>query len=414
MPNRKPTVALFIETSRAYGRGLCLGIADYARSHGDWTFLIQERDLRGGIPEWLESWNGDGILCRLSDPELAELFARANCPVVDLYGQIRHPTIPFLDTDAAAVARMAARFFVNSAFSNFAYCGFPGLWFSDDREAAFEKEIGRFGAKLHIYQPPVAWSVTDVARREALHPAGSPELARWISSLPQRTAILACNDVRAQQLIRMAAQIDRRIPEDLAVMGVDDDLLICELCTPRLTSIQPDTHTLGYTAAHWLHQLMLGKKPPYHELLVSPLQITERASTDTIASDDEVLVKALRFIRDHAHERIDATRVIQHVGLARSTVETRFRSSLGRTIKAEITRARVNRAAILLRETSMKLDEVAHACGFATSSHFLRIFKQQFRVTPGVFRGNPTLSDPIQFDNEFVKTGDTQWPSPLP
>jgi LacI family transcriptional regulator len=402
MPKRKPTVALFIETSRAYGRGLCLGIAEYARSHGEWNFLIQERDLRGGIPEWLENWNGDGILCRLSDPELANLFARANCPVIDLYGQIRHPDIPFLDTDATAVAEMAARFFVNSAFSNFAFCGFPGLWFSDDREAAFKREISRFGAQLHIYQPPVSWSVTDVASREALHPTGSPALARWIRSLPPRTAILACNDVRAQLLVKAAARVGRPVPEDLAVMGVDDDHLICELCNPRLTSVRPDTRALGYTAAHWLHQLMLGKKPPYHELLVSPLQITERASTDTIASEDKVLVKALRFIRDHALERIDATRVIQHVGLARSSVETRFRSILGRTIKAEITRARVNRAAILLRKTSMNLDMIANACGFATASHFLRIFKQQYGVTPGAFRGNPTFSGPAQFDNEIV------------
>jgi LacI family transcriptional regulator len=131
-------------------------------------------------------------------------------------------------------------------------------------------------------------------------------------------------------------------------------------------------------------------------------------STDTIASDDKVLVKALRFIRDHAHERIDATRVIQHVGLARSSVETRFRSSLGRTIKSEITRARVNRAAILLRETTMNLDEIAHACGFATASHFLRIFKQVKGVTPGAFRSNPTFATPPELGNEFVRTGDIQ------
>jgi LacI family transcriptional regulator len=386
---RKPTVALFIETSRAYGRDLCLGIADYARSHGEWNFLIQERDLRGGIPEWLAGWKGDGILCRLSDPELAELFANARCPVVDLYGQIRHPGIPFLDTDAVAVADMAARFFVNSAFSHFAFCGFPGLWFSDDRGKAFETAIARFGARLHVYQPPVAWNVTDVARRESLHPSGSPQLTKWLASLPPRTAILACNDVRAQQLVMVAASIGRGIPEDLAVMGVDDDHLICELCTPRLTSIRPDTHTLGYTAAHWLHQLMTGKKPPYHELLVAPLQITERASTDTIASDDEVLVKALRFIRDHAHEAIDASRVIAHVGLARSSVEQRFRQTLGRTIKAEITRARINRASVLLRETRMNLETIAHACGFATASHFVRIFKQENGTTPGVFRTKP-------------------------
>lgn len=394
MPDRKPTVALFIETSRAYGRGLCLGIADYARSHGEWNFLIQERDLRGGIPEWLESWDGDGILCRLSDPELAELFAKAACPVIDLYGQIRHPKIPFLDTDATAVAEMAARFFINSTFTNFAFCGFPGLWFSDDRQAAFEKSIGRFGARLKVYQPPVAWSVTDVARRESLHPSGSPQLAEWIASLPPRTAILACNDVRAQQLIQMAARIGRSVPEDLAVMGVDDDQLICELSMPRLTSVRPDTHTLGYTAAHWLHQLMQGRKLPFQQLLVPPVQITERASTDTIASDDPVLVKALRFIRDHAHERIDATQVVEHVGLARSSVETRFRSNVGRTIRTEITRARVNRAAVLLKETTMTLDEVARACGFATASHFIRIFKQQKGVTPGSFRSDPPLLSP--------------------
>lgn len=386
MPDRKPTVALFIETSRAYGRGLCLGIADYARNHGEWNFLIQERDLRGGIPEWLESWEGAGILCRLSDPDLADLFARADCPVIDIYGQIRHPHIPFLDTDATAVAEMAARFFVNSAFSNFAYCGFPGLWFSDDRSSSFAAAIARFGAEVHIYEPPTAWKVSDVARRESLHPSGSPELEKWIRSLPPRTAVLACNDVRAQQLIKVAAKIGRRIPEDIAVMGVDDDQLLCELCTPRLTSIRPDTHALGYTAAHWLHQLMQGKKLPYHHLLVPPLQITERASADTIASDDEVLVKALRFIRDHAHERIDAGQVIEHLGLARSTVETRFKTAIGRTIKAEIIRARIARSVVLLRETRMSLEEIAHACGFATASHFLRIFKQEQGMTPGSFR----------------------------
>ncbi|MCB1133585.1 MAG: helix-turn-helix domain-containing protein, partial [Verrucomicrobiae bacterium] len=157
---------------------------------------------------------------------------------------------------------------------------------------------------------------------------------------------------------------------------------------PRLTSIRPDTHALGYTAAHWLHQLMEGKELPYTSLLLPPVQITERASTDTVASDDPVLVKALRFIRDHAHERIDATRVIEHVGLARSSVETRFRSAIGRTIKAEITRARVSRAAVLLRETSLNLEEIAHACGFATSSHFLRIFKKEKGLTPGSFRSD--------------------------
>jgi LacI family transcriptional regulator len=382
----KPTVALFIETSRAYGRGLCLGIAEYARNHGDWNFLIQERDLRGGIPEWLASWRGDGILCRLSDPALADLFAGAGCPVIDLYGQIRHPDIPYLDTDAHAVAGLAARFFINSAFTRFAYCGFPGLWFSDERCEAFRAAIGKFGAVAHVYEPPAGWKVADVAKRENLHPSGSRELHDWVRALPARTAILACNDVRAQQLLQVAAALGRKVPEDLAVLGVDDDEMLCELSSPRLSSIRPDTRGLGYTAAHWLHLRMQGRETPCRHLLLPPLCIAERTSTDAIASEDPILVKALRHIRDHAHEAIDATSVARHVGRSRSLVDGRFRGGLGRSIRAEITRARIARAAILLRETDMPLAEIARACGFATASHFLRVFKQTEGRTPGHFR----------------------------
>lgn len=393
IPSEKATVALFVETSRAYGRGLCLGIADYARTHGEWSFLIQEKDLRSsGIPEWLESWHGDGILCRISDPKLAEVFAAARCPVIDLYGQVRHSKIPYLDTDATAVADMAARFFMNAAFTNFAFCGFPGLWFSDERCNAFQRSLARFGAEPAIYDPPARVRMTDVAAREALHPDGSPELKAWVASLPRRTAIFACNDIRAHQLAKVAQLVGRQIPEDLAIMGVDDDKVVCELCTPRLTSIQPDTRAIGYTGAHWLHLLMQGKRLPYSSLLIPPVQIIERSSTDTVASDDPVLVSALRFIRDHSHESLDASKVIRHVGLTRSPVEARFRQVLGRSIKSEITRVRIARARVLLRETRKSMDEIAHACGFATASHFLRIFKQEEGVTPGTFRAD--IRDP--------------------
>jgi LacI family transcriptional regulator len=383
----KPTVALLIETSRGYGRELCLGIAEYARQHGEWNFVLQERDLRSGsVPEWLSTWKGDGILCRLSDPALAAALAAAHCPVVDTYGQNRHPEIPFLDTDAEAVANMAARFFVNSAFTNFAFCGFPGLWFSDDRSAAFEKVIHRFGSSVNIYHPPLSWKSDDVARREALHPAGSPELEKWILSLPPNTAILACNDIRAQQLLRVAERIGRQIPEDLAVMGVDDDEVLCELTNPRLTSIKPDARMIGYTAAHWLHQLMLGKKLAYKSLLVPPLNVNERASTDVIASDDKYFVTALRYIRNHVQESIDVNQVVAQTKRSRSSIESRFKKFLGRSIKDEIIRTRIARSAILLRETSMTLQEVAVACGFVTASHFCRVFKQTEGVTPSTLR----------------------------
>ena len=386
-PNpRKPTVALLIESSRSYGREICLGAAEYAHQHGEWNFVLQEHDLRTGVPEWLKTWKGDGILCRIYDKKLAAALAKAKCPVVDTYGQSRNPSIPFLDTDAAATAEMAARFFVNATFKNFAFCGFPGLWFSDERSKAFVTAIKKYGSDVHVYQPPKSWSSPDVARREALHPVGSKALQQWITDLPRGTAILACNDIRAQQLIKVAASCQRKIPDDLAVMGVDDDEMICELTTPRLSSIKPDARNLGYTGARWLHLLMQGKTLPYHNLLIPPLHITERASTDIIASDDELFTIAVRYIRKHVQEGIDVNKVISHTQRSRSSLESRFKKHLGRSIKEEITRARIARAVILLRDTTMTQQEIADASGFATNSHFSRIFKQNQGLTPGQLR----------------------------
>lgn len=382
----RPTVALLVETSRAYGRGLCRGIASFAQAHGEWNFVIQEGDLRSGLPAWLPGWKGDGILCRLHHAEASEMLARAPCPVVDIFGRVRHPDIPFLDTDADAVAEMAVRFFLNAAFDRFAYCGYPGLWFSDERGSAFSKHLEKLGFAPEVYQPPLVWKSQDVAARESLHTAGSTELESWIRTLPPKTAILACNDVRAQQLLAVAARVGRKVPDDLAVMGVDDDEVICELTHPRLTSIRPDTHGLGYTAAYWLHLLMQGTPLPRRSLLMPPLGITERASTDVVASSDPLFVEAARFIRSNLKSGIDAKSVVSHVGCSRSTLEGRFRILLGRSIKGEITRVRLMRAKILLRETRLTVEQVANACGFATASHFSRVFKEFERITPGGFR----------------------------
>lgn len=398
----RPTVALLIETSRAYGRGLCRGIAAFAHAHGEWNFVIQECDLRGGIPDWLSNWRGDGILCRLYDRELSELMAKAPCPVVDIFGRIRHPDIPYLDTDADAVAGMAVRFFLDAAFDQFAYCGYPGLWFSDERGNAFAKHLQKLGFVPEVYHPPLVWKSQDVAARESLHAGGSSELEAWVKSLPPKTAILACNDVRAQQLLAVAARVGRRVPDDIAVMGVDDDEVICELTNPRLTSIRPDTHGLGYTAAYWLHLLMQGAPLPKHSLLMPPLGITERASTDVVASNDALFVEAARFIRSNVNLGIDAKAVVSQAGCSRSTLEGRFRSLLGRSIKDEITRVRVMRARILLRETRMTVEQIASACGFATASHFSRVFKESEKITPGRFRGDWDQCDRLDFVDHEV------------
>ncbi len=382
----KPTVALLIETSRAYGREICLGVADYARNHGEWNFILREGDLDAGMPKWFKDWKGDGIICRLSNPELADVLGEARCPVIDTYGHIRHPSIPFIDTDADAVGAMAANFFVDAAFTSFAYCGYSNIKFSDERSEAFRRALGKQSSGLMVYRSPIERNSPDVTEREGQYPGGSPELVAWVASLPPHTAILACNDVRAQQLLNAAAQAGRIVPDDLAVMGVDDDQVLCELSNPRLSSIHPDARSIGYTAAHWLDAKMKGESVKYRELLIPPLRVVERSSTDIIASEDEIFVTSLRFIRDHISDGIDVNAVVDHAGRSRSYVDSRFRKILGRSVKEEIDRVRIAKSAILLSETSRSLGQIATDCGFATASHFSRIFKATHGITPGAYR----------------------------
>lgn len=382
-------IAVLVETSRAYGRGIYQGIADYARAQGPWVFTVQERDLRGGIPEWIENWEGDGILCRAFSPELAELLANAPCPVVDLYGRIQHPDIPWLDTDPEAVAKLAIDFYLDAAFTSFAFCGFRGLWFSDQREKAFVSYLKKMGFPCATYEPPSSFERQDVAMREALHPAGSKYIQNWVRELPRGTAILACNDIRAQQLAAAARMAGRKVPDELAIMGVDNDEIICRFANPSISSVEPDTRHLGYTGAAWLHRLILGETLPAHSAMIPPIRIVERTSTDLIASDDEVFVKALRFIRRLSDQRTQVDDVLAHVKRSRNTVENRFRKILGHSIRDEITMTRIRRARILLRQTRWPLHRIAEASGFATTAHFCRAFKQANGLTPTQYRLRP-------------------------
>lgn len=386
MTPKKPRIAVLIETSRAYGRGIFQGIADYARTHGPWEFTVQERDLRSGIPEWIRSWEGDGILCRAFNPEVAEFLANAPCPVIDLYGRIQHPKIPWLDSNPDGIAQMAVEFYLNAAFTSFAFCGFHGLWFSDQREKAFVAQLKKLGFPCSVYDPPPSFERQDVAVREGLHPEGSNSIREWVAALPKGAGILACNDVRAQQLTAAALKVGRKVPDELAIMGVDNDEIICRFSNPSLTSVEPDTRLLGYTGAAWLDRLMKGDTLPAHSALIDPVRIRERTSTDLIASEDEVFVKALRFIRRLSDQRTQVEDVLQHVGLSRNTVESRFRKILGHSIRDEITAARIRRSRLLLQQTRWPLHKVAEASGFATTAHFCRAFKQAEGQTPSQFR----------------------------
>jgi len=331
MSKHLPQIALLIESSRNYGRGILRGIARYAHAHGPWSFFVQERELHSGIPKWLQNWKGDGIIARIENRGMAAQLLKLDCPVVDVLGSFRFQGVPAFDTDAMAVAKMAADFFLKAGFKHFAFSGYQGIPFSDRRAAAFSKYLAENGR--NVEEMPAVPRVGDASHIQAIEQHGmmaNQTTARWLNARPHPLAVLACNDVRAQQILNACRKHNIRVPEEVAVMGVDNDDVLCNLCEPPLTSIEPNTDLLGYEAAAVLAQAMAGKKVSTQFAQISPLRLLERASTDVIAMDDLVMVQAVRFIRHEVSSGIAVKDVLAHVSRSRTDMEQRFRRWLGR------------------------------------------------------------------------------------
>lgn len=382
-----PKVALLIESSRNYGRGILRGIAQYAHVHGPWSFYTQERELHSGIPDWLEGWKGDGIIARIEDRRTAKALARLSRPIVDVLGNRHFEGIPGFDTDADAAARLAIDFLLRAGFRNFAYCGYGGIPFSDRREAAFVDQLAKNGQTVQVFSAlPSEFSDAHIQAIEQRGLGMEKALAAWLRKQPRPIGLFACNDIRAQQVLNACREYSIKVPEEVAVIGVDNDDVLCNLSDPSLTSIEPDTERIGYEAAALLHSMMRRQRHKSGIKQIPPARIVERTSTDVVPIEDSVTVQAVRFIRDHVHEGIAVKDVLSHIGRSRTDLEQRFRRWLKTTIRGEIQRRRMDRVCRLLQETELNLNQVAQGSGFASAAHLCRLFRHQFRQTPTQFR----------------------------
>lgn len=318
---------------------------------------------------------------------MAATLRKTGLPVVDVLGNARFPGIASFDTDARTVAKLAADFFLKAGFQHFGFCGYRKIPFSERREAAYCAYLAEKKKKVLVFAPPLTQgphSHIQAIERHGLSMEQS--IASWLKNQPRPLALFACNDIRAQQVLNACRESGIKVPEEIAVMGVDNDDVLCNLCEPPLTSIEPDTEELGYRAAALLDQAMQGGYLSDELTLISPVRIVERASTDIVAIEDPVAVQAVRYIRDHVGNGIAVKDVLTHVDRSRTDVEQRFRRWLGTSIHSEIQRLRMERVQGLLRLTDLNLDEIARRSGFATSAHVCRLFQRYFHQTPTQFR----------------------------
>ncbi len=391
-PPDRPRVALLIESSRAYGRRTLFGVARYVREHRPWSIFLQERSLGEKCPEWLKDWKGDGIIARVESRQIAEGIKRLRIPAVDVRYLLRNLGWPSVRPDDAAAARLAFEHLRERGFRQFAFCGFNGADYSDVRRDSFQACVTNAGLPCHIYTDSTTLRKTTTQEHEARGLKDSEHVVRWLENLPKPIGLMACNDIRGQQVLNACRVAGISVPEEVAVIGVDNDEMLCELSDPPLSSVSLDTERIGYEAASLLDQMIAGKQPKQELILVQPAGVVTRRSTDVLAIEDRHITTATQYIREHACEGIDVSNVLKVVPLSRSTLERRFYRVLGHSPKEEILRTRLARAKQLLAETDFSLAQVASKVGFEHPEYLSVIFKKKTTLTPGEFRAQARVA----------------------
>ncbi len=373
-------IALIVESSGSAGRELLRGVARYAREKGNWSIYYEPSHIPDVVPTWLNRWRGDGLLARVRNRKMAARLLRMGLPVVDVLGNMPEWPFPLVQVDDAGVASLAAEHLLERGFRKFAYCAIGDSFWAQCRGEAFCNTIGARGHSCEVYQLPRRDS------REWYSDALRRRLGDWVQRLPKPIAIFASNDRAGHRVLEACRSRGLAVPEEVAVLGVDNDQTICELCDPMLSSIVPVHDQVGYRAAELLDRLIAGHPPAERPVFLQPTRVMVRQSTDVLALEDPDVAAAVRFIRQHACRGIGVEDVARHVALSGSTLQRRFHRDLSRSVHEEIIRARIQRASELLADTQMPLAQIAQVTGFEHQEYLGAVFKVQTGFTPGEYR----------------------------
>ncbi|HWL09401.1 MAG TPA: DNA-binding transcriptional regulator [Planctomicrobium sp.] len=381
-PTRKdiPHVAILIETSRSYGRGLLRGVRRYLTLHGPWSVFVELRSLESAPPNWIRNWRGDGILTRTGSQQMADMIRDVNVPTVELRSTRLQHNFPFVGADNVLLGRMMAEHLLERGFTQFAIYDLDTEEFFKQRCDSFIQTITESGYPVKIHRAggqrelPTDWE------------SHQESLAEWLLQLSKPVGVMACTDQLGFWMLDACRRAGIAVPEEVAVVGVENDETLCEVSIPPMSSMRLDGEKAGYDAATLLQNLMDGAAPPADSILIPPLGIVVRQSSDILAIADQDLAAALRIIRQHACDGITIHDVLKKVPISRSSLERKFRQLLGRSPQAEIMRFRLARVQQLLRETDWTLETIAYRTGFASVQVLCERFRKFHNCTPGTYR----------------------------
>ncbi len=371
-----PKVALLIETSNSYARELLHGVRAWVRENGPWSIRLTEQGRGAAVPAWLKGWDGDGVIARVESERIARELRATGLPVIDVSAALPRLEFPRVATAAVGAAQLAATHLMERGLVNFAYCGDRRFHWARQRGEAFARAIRVMGGGNCAGFTPVPGAVDDEVG----------EIARWLKTLPRPVGVLASLDLRGQQVLAACRIAGLVVPDEVAVIGVHNDELLCELCDPPLSSVMPNPQRAGYEAAALLARAMAGRRVPVTLHEIAPLGVAARHSTDLAAVGDAKIAGAVRFMRQQAAGGANVGDVLRAVPMARTALERRFKAALGTTPHAHLRKLRIERVKELLSGTSLPVGEIAAATGFEHAEYLSAMFRRECGLSPREFR----------------------------
>lgn len=377
--HRIPRVALLIETTRTFTREMLAGIRRYVAEHGPWSTFLELRAPDSRPPAWLHRWDGDGILTRTFSSEMSELIAATGLPAVEVRSKTFAGNRPYVGVDNAHIGRSVAEHFYERGYRQFAVYSLQTESFFIERVRNFVSTVDGYGCPCSELPETVSDTTADWEQSQA-------RLITWLAQLPKPVGIFAANDQMGVHLLEACQRAGVAVPEEVAVVGAENEETLCTFASPPLTSVRFDGQSVGYTAAEVLDLLMHGRKPRTPETLLPPKGIVVRGSSDELVINDALVAHAARLIRENATAGINVDDLCRKLNASRSTLDRRMKAALNRSPKEEITRIRFREVERLLRETDLTIDVIARQTGFAHSHYLQAAFKQAYGQTPGAFR----------------------------
>jgi LacI family transcriptional regulator len=356
------------------------GILNYAAQREHWTFVGGPENVTLSVLN-LKAWRGDGIIAETLTKKEDRVARQLGLHVVSLSGSLPESDLPRVISDHRAIGCLAAEELLHCEIRRFAYYGLKDVWYSEQRCRGFVERIEREGFECSVLQ------AASTLEGKATWHGWLDELQQWLTTIQPPFGLMAVNDHRARMAVNACRQIGLYVPHDVAVVGVDNDPIACEASHPTLTTVARNDERIGYQAAKLLDQLMSGKRPSRSTVLVPPVGVVSRDSTDMVAVDDPKLSQAVQFIRQHLSEPFNVDDLLRQVAVSRRWLEYRFRDRFGRSPHDYISEARVERAKRLLEQTpKLHLNEIAKISGFTDSRNLRLVFHRQTGMTPAEYR----------------------------